>query len=111
VRTGALATLMPGQASLLLASSTSRPRGSPILLLSRLAAHTRDLEADPRLSLLLAQTGAGDPLTHPRVTIVGIGECIFDPDRRAVLKARFLAKHPKSALYADFADFSYWRNG
>jgi heme iron utilization protein len=52
-------------------------------LLLRLAAHTRHLEADPRLSLLLAQTGAGDPLTHPR--------------------ARFLAKHPKSALYADFS--------
>ncbi|TPV97443.1 MAG: hypothetical protein USCAAHI_03116 [Beijerinckiaceae bacterium] len=40
---------------------------------------------------------------------MGIGECIFDPDRRAVLKARFLAKHPKSAFYADFADFSFWR--
>jgi putative heme iron utilization protein len=97
---------------LLLASSTSRPRRTAARsCCCRLAAHTRHLEADPRLSLLLAQTGAGDPLTHPRITIVGIGECIFDPDRRAVLKARFLAKHPKSALYADFADFSYWRNG
>ncbi|MGH6867320.1 MAG: HugZ family protein, partial [Methylocella sp.] len=65
--------------------------------------------SDPRLSLLLAQTGAGDPLANPRVTIMGKAESVSDPDRRAALKARFLAKHPQSALYADFGDFSFWR--
>src|SRR5580692_10527878 len=73
VRAGALATLVPGNAfpfaSLVNVATT--PDGSPILLLSRLAAHTRHLDADPRLSLLLVQTGAGDPLAHPRVTIMG----------------------------------------
>jgi heme iron utilization protein len=111
VRSGALATLVPGQncpfASL--ANVATTPDGSPILLMSRLAAHTRHLEADPRLSLLLAQTGEGDPLAHPRITIMGKGEIVSDPDRRAALKARFLARHPKSALYADFADFSFWQ--
>jgi putative heme iron utilization protein len=111
VRAGALATLVPGNAfpfaSLVNVATT--PDGSPILLLSRLAAHTRHLDADPRLSLLLVQTGAGDPLAHPRVTIMGTGECVIDPDSRAALKARFLAKHPQSALYADFGDFSFWR--
>ena len=111
IRAGALATLIPGRgfpfASLVNVATAAD--GSPVLLLSSLAGHTRHLDADPRLSLLLAETGAGDPLTHPRLTIMGSGECIRDPDRRAALKARFLAKHPKSALYADFADFSFWR--
>ena len=110
VRAGALATLEPGNgfpfASLV--NAATAPDGSPILLLSRLAAHTRHLASDPRLSLLLAQTGAGDPLAHPRVTIMGRAECVVGPVGRAALKARFLAKHPQSALYVDFADFSFW---
>jgi putative heme iron utilization protein len=111
VRAGALATLVPGNAFPFasLVNVATAPDGSPILLLSRLAAHTRHLASDPRLSLLLARTGPGDPLAHPRVTIMGTGECVIDPDGRAVLKARFLAKHPQSALYADFADFAFWR--
>jgi putative heme iron utilization protein len=76
--------------------------------LSRLAAHTRHLASDPRLSLLLVQTGVGDPLAQPRVTIMGTGACVVDPHSRAALKARFLAKHPQSALYADFGDFAFW---
>ncbi len=111
VRAGALATLVPGNAypfaSLVNVATT--PGGSPILLLSRLAAHNRHLASDSRLSLLLVRTGTGDPLAHPRVTIMGSGECVVDPDGRAALKARFLAKHPQSALYADFGDFAFWR--
>ena len=95
--------------SRVLVNVATTPDGSPILLVSRLAAHTRHLASNPRLSLLLVQTGAGDPLAHPRVTIMGTGECVFDPDDRAALKARFLAKHPELALYADFGDFSFWR--
>jgi putative heme iron utilization protein len=111
VRAGALATLVPGNAFPFasLVNVATAPDGSPILLLSRLAAHTRHLASDPRLSLLLGQTGAGDPLAHPRVTIMGTGECVIDPDGRAALKARFLARHPESALYADFGDFAFWR--
>ncbi|MGH6822215.1 MAG: HugZ family protein [Methylocella sp.] len=111
VRAGALATMVPENAFPFasLVNIATAPDGSPILLLSRLAAHTRHLASDPRLSLLLAQTGAGDPLANPRVTIMGKAESVSDPDRRAALKARFLAKHPQSALYADFGDFSFWR--
>src|SRR3984893_17018216 len=111
VRAGALATLVPGYAFPFasLVNVATAPDGSPILLLSRLAAHTRHLASDPRLSLLLVQTGAGDPLAHPRVTIMGSGECVSDPDGRAALKARFLAKHPQSALYADFGDSAFMR--
>ncbi len=79
--------------------------GAPLLLLSDLAHHTRNLRADPRGSLLLAQGGKGDPLAHPRLTIVGR----LAPTAHARAKERFLRRHPKSALYAGFADFSIWR--
>lgn len=87
--------------------------GAPILLLSRLAAHTRHLDADPRLSLLLYsainQPSGGDPLTHARLTVVGRAERVNDAAERQMLRARFLARHPKSSLYVDFADFGFFR--
>jgi putative heme iron utilization protein len=79
--------------------------GSPLLLMSRLASHTVNLEADPRASLLLAETGKGDPLARPRLTVIGRVERAQGPR----IRARFLARHPKAALYADFPDFSFFR--
>ncbi len=110
IRAGALATLAPPDASPFasLINVATEPDGSPILLMSQLSGHTRHLAADPRLSLLLAQTGEGDPLSHPRLTLTGKAEKVTDPERRAILKARFLARHPKSALYADFGDFAFY---
>ncbi|WP_036255783.1 HugZ family protein [Methylocapsa acidiphila] len=110
VRSGALATLSAkeGGPFVSLVNVATAPDGSPILLVSRLAAHTRQMEADPRVSLLLAETGEGDPLAHPRLTLTGRAARADDPPDRAELKARFLAKHPKAALYADFGDFSFW---
>lgn len=96
-----------------LANVATAPDGSPLLLLSRLAAHTRHLEADPRLSLLfysaLNQASGGDPLTHARLTIEGRARRVINADERVLVRARFLARHPKSTLYADFADFSFFR--
>ncbi len=110
VRAGALATLaQDGSPFTSLANVATMPDGSPILLMSRLAAHTRQLERDQRLSLLLCQGGEGDPLSHPRLTLTGSAERADATDCRTALRARFLARHPKSALYADFADFSFWR--
>jgi putative heme iron utilization protein len=79
--------------------------GAPILLMSRLAQHTRNLERDPRLSLLLAEGGSGDPLAHPRLTLIGAAARSGEPR----LRARYLRRNPKAALYADFPDFSFWR--
>lgn len=84
--------------------------GSPLILISRLSTHTANLEQDKRASLLLASVGRGDPLAHPRLTVLGdfapIGR--EDPNETR-LRRRFLARHPKSELYAGFADFSFWR--
>jgi heme iron utilization protein len=84
--------------------------GSPLILVSRLATHTANLERDARASLLLAAAGRGDPLAHPRLTVLGTFIPVAREDAREPrLRRRFLARHPKSELYAGFADFSFWR--
>jgi hypothetical protein len=84
--------------------------GSPLILISQLSTHTANLEKDGRASVLLASVGHGDPLAHPRLTALGTFAPIAlrDP-REPSLRRRFLARHPKSELYAGFADFSFWR--
>lgn len=106
VRAGSLATTTAGGHPFVsLVNVATAPDGAPILLLSRLAAHTGHLEADPRAAILLAETGKGDPLAYPRLTISGTLARDADPS----LRERFLRRHPKAALYADFGDFSFWR--
>lgn len=84
--------------------------GSPLILTSRLSTHTANLEADGRASVLLAQTGKGDPLAHPRLTVLGtFAPVARDGDDDARVRRRFLARHPKAELYAGFGDFSFWR--
>ena len=106
VRAGCLATLDPkGRPFATLVNVATASDGAPVLLMSKLAAHTRNLEARAEASILLAQTGKGDPLAHPRLTVSGNIARDSDP----ALRERFLARHPKSELYAGFADFSFWR--
>lgn len=79
--------------------------GRPVLLLSTLAEHTRNLTHDPRVSLLFDGTrDLAVPLTGPRVTVQGTLDASDDPAARA----RFLARHPDAAQYADFGDFSFY---
>ena len=110
VRSGALGTLTTdgGFPFASLTTVATDHEGAPILLMSGLSAHTRNLAADSRASILLARIGKGDPLAHPRLTLVGRIEKAAEADR-ALLRARFLARHPKAALYADFGDFAFYR--
>src|SRR5918994_5390437 len=106
IRSGALATLDPdGIPFATLVTVATDPAGSPLLLPPRLSGHTANMEREPRVSILLAQTGKGDPLAHPRLTVMGRAERTGEPR----IRARFLARHPKAVLDADFADFSFWR--
>lgn len=82
--------------------------GAPIYLISQLSAHFGALEADARASLLVGEPGRGDPLAYPRITVIGRAEKLADA-ARAGARDRFLRRHPKAALYADFADFAFWR--
>lgn len=84
--------------------------GSPILLLSDLAEHSRNLKAEPRAALLYDGTGGlEDSLTGPRASVLGRIEPIAASEPASRLKARFLARHPAAAAYADFADFRAYR--
>ncbi|MDP4002385.1 HugZ family protein [Methylobacterium sp. NEAU K] len=105
IRSGALATVDPdGTPFASLVTIATDSDGTPLMLLSRLSAHTRNLLADPRCSLLFAQGGKGDPLAHPRLTVVGRAAQTTAPQARE----RFLARHPKAKLYADFPDFGFF---
>ncbi|MFK5596077.1 HugZ family protein [Methylobacterium sp. HMF5984] len=105
IRSGALATLdADGTPFASLVTIATDVDGTPLMLLSQLSAHTRNLLADPRCSLLFSAGGKGDPLAHPRLTVVGRGLRTDEPRARA----RFLARHPKAALYADFPDFGFF---
>jgi putative heme iron utilization protein len=79
---------------------------SPILLLSDLAEHSRAIAGDSRVSLLFDGTaGLDQPLTGPRVTVLGrAGKT--DEER---LKRRFLRRHPDAAMYAGFGDFHFYK--
>jgi heme iron utilization protein len=82
--------------------------GTPLILISRLSGHTQNLMTHPRASLLIARSGKGDPLAHPRITLM-VTARVLDREstegRRA--RARFLKQQPKAKLYVDFPDFSF----
>lgn len=104
-----LATSAQGQPFASLVTPASAPDLSPLLWLSTLSAHTRQLLADPRCALMFTGAAEGpNPQTAPRVTVTGLAERVPE-DEVAPLKARWLARHPYAALYADFADFGLWR--
>jgi putative heme iron utilization protein len=111
-RAGTLATLdrNTGHPFASLVNVATDADGSPLILVSRLSTHTANIEVDGRASLLLAQTGKGDPLAHPRLTVLGrFVQVRRDGADDARVRRRFLARHPKSELYAGFGDFAFWR--
>src|SRR4029077_16886914 len=112
IRAGALATIdrNTGHPFGSLVNVATDSDGSPLILISRLSSHTANLETDSRASVLLATAGKGDPLAHPRLTVLGrFAKIARDASDEAHLRRRFLARHPKAELYAGFADFALWR--
>jgi putative heme iron utilization protein len=102
----ALATSLEGRPYVSLVAIACDLDASPLLLLSDLAQHTRNLIADSLVSLLFDGTGEyPDPLAGPRFTLIGRAERCADP----LALARFRARHPASAFYAGFADFHLYR--
>ncbi|HXV23611.1 MAG TPA: heme iron utilization protein [Alphaproteobacteria bacterium] len=80
--------------------------GAPLLMLSNLADHSRNIAADPRVSLLLApDLGAAEPLAHARLSLIGEAR----PADEERVRQRFLDRHPEAGVYAGFTDFRCYR--
>tara|TARA_B100000315_G_scaffold259087_2_gene313554 strand:+ start:1081 stop:1824 length:744 start_codon:yes stop_codon:yes gene_type:complete len=79
--------------------------GRPIMLLSDLAEHSKNLKQDTRVSLVFDATdGLEDRLTGARVTVMGRAAVTNE----LVNRRRYLARHPSAAAYADFDDFNFY---
>ncbi len=105
-RQGVLATVSGDQPHAALVTPATAPDLSPLLFLSGLSAHTRQLQSAPRCALLVAGEAAEtNPQTAPRLTVHAEAR----PEADATLRARWLARHPYAGLYAQLADFRLWR--
>jgi putative heme iron utilization protein len=84
-------------------------RGRPIFLVSTMAMHTQNLQADPRASLLVVQPEAsGDPLGASRITLIGNVLPIPEPETAEARKL-YLDRYANSKYWVDFEDFSFHR--
>ncbi|CAN5276814.1 DUF2470 domain-containing protein [soil metagenome] len=82
--------------------------GNPVLLVSTMAEHGRNLLHDPRASLALNDPAApGDPLDRPRITLAGRAVQPQDDRRQEALDAHVSAI-PGAMLYAGWDDFTLW---
>ena len=106
-RSGALATLMPGSGDpyCSLVNVATAADGAPLLLISRLALHTKNVLADARVSLMIDERKEGDPLQGARVMLMGTAAATEDPDARR----RYLDRQPEAEMFAGFADFAFYR--
>lgn len=109
-RQGALATLMAGSGDpyCSLVNVASHPDGSPILLISRLALHTRNILGDARVSLMLDERAEGDPLEGSRIMLAGRAE-EANAENLEILRRRYLNAHPSAEAFVNFKDFSFFR--
>jgi putative heme iron utilization protein len=106
-RSAALATLMPasGDPYCSLVNVATAADGAPLLLISRLAVHTKNILADPRVSVMIDERKAGDPLQGARIMLMGTTATTDDPEARR----RYLDRQPEAEMFAGFADFAFYR--
>lgn len=82
--------------------------GRPTFLISTMAMHTQNLQADPRASLLVTQADGGDPLGAARVTLVGNVARIPETEVAAARKL-YLERYANSRNWVDYEDFGFYR--
>ena len=117
-RTGALATLSRKHAGYPFASVMPYAldeHGQPLVLISAMAMHTQNLQADARASLLVTQPVGGppgreptDPLAAARLTLMGEARALARGEASGAREV-YLARHSRAAYWVDFDDFSFWR--
>ena len=105
-RSGALATLLTGSGDpyCSLVNVATAADGAPLLLISKLAVHTKNILADARVSLMLDERKEGDPLQGARVMLMGTAAVTQDDTARR----RYLARQPEAESFAGFGDFAFY---
>ena len=105
-RSGALATLMAGSGDpyCSLVNIATAADATPLLLISKLAVHTKNILADPRVSLMLDERKEGDPLQGARVMLLGAAAKTDNADARR----RYLAQQPEAEMFVGFGDFAFY---
>ncbi len=82
---------------------------NPIFLISTMAMHTQNIQADPHASLLVTQPDSeGDPLGSSRVTLLG-NIALVPAAEIAQARELYVARHANSKYWVDFEDFSFYR--
>src|SRR5207249_2414251 len=117
-RVGTLATLSrrhPGHPFASVMPYALDGTGRPLFLISSMAMHTQNLQADPRASLLVTQPGLGpqrqesaDPLARARLTLMGEAR-VVPPGEANAARAAYLTHHAQAKHWVDFEDFAFWR--
>lgn len=106
-RFGALAVMHPNTGAPYVSRiATIADAAKPLILISTLSLHTKALQTNDACSLLVGEPATkGDPLTHPRMTLM----CTATQVDKLAFKETWLAAIPKAKLYFDFADFIMFR--
>src|SRR6185437_12477679 len=104
---GALATLMPesGDPYCSLVQLASAADGSPILFISGLAIHTKNIAADTRVSVMIDERKENDPLQGSRIMIMGKAVVTDDPD----IRRRYFERQPDARMFEAFHDFAFYK--
>lgn len=83
-------------------------QGRPLLLISRIAQHTRNLRADPRCSLLVGERDAEDVQAAGRLTLLAEAHQLDDDAAVEAAAARYYRYFPQSRDFHRIHDFDFW---
>ncbi|MFI8480025.1 HugZ family protein [Pseudomonas sp. NPDC078700] len=84
-------------------------QGYPIILISRIAQHTHNLQRDPKCSILVGERAADDIQAAGRLTVLAEARQLEDPQEIEAAAARYYRYFPESADYHRAHDFDFWR--
>lgn len=81
--------------------------GQPLILVSTLAEHTKNIQANPHVSMIAFDPAIADMQSGARLTL--LGDAALADKQDGALKTRYLAYFPQAAQYFDMHDFLFYR--
>lgn len=83
------------------------PSGAPVIYVSTIAQHTKNLSADPRACLTVVEPDTPDAQAGSRISLLADGAVAADDERAAVAELYF-ARFPSSRSYERTHGFAFW---